>query len=108
MERPMINADRFKQSKNAARAFESTIMVLEMLNLNENYIIIDSKKWQHYFFGKNTTLLNLKDASRDEGIKFLNSLSEKKYKNEIDIIQHHGDADSLLICKWAFEKFCLN
>ena len=32
MERPMINAERFKQSKNAARAFESTIMVLVHLN----------------------------------------------------------------------------
>jgi hypothetical protein len=107
MERPMINADRFKQSKNAARAFESTLMVLEMLGLNENYIIIDSKKWQHYFFGKNTTLIDLKVASKDEGVKFLNDLSIKKYKKEIEIINNHGDADSLLICKWAFEKFCL-
>ena len=31
MERPMINSTRFKQSKNAARAFESTLVVLEML-----------------------------------------------------------------------------
>ena len=52
MERPMINAERFKQSKNAARAFESTLMVIEMLGLKDNYIIIDSKKWQHYFFRK--------------------------------------------------------
>ena len=64
LERPMINADRFKQSKNAARAFESTLMVLEMLELEKNYIIIDSKKWQHYFFGKNTVLIDLKEASK--------------------------------------------
>lgn len=107
MERPMINADRFKQSKNAARAFEATLMVLEMLNLNDNYIIIDSKKWQHYFFGKNTSLINLKESSKNEGINFLNELGKIKYKNEISIINQHGDADSLLICKWAFEKFCL-
>ena len=44
LERPMINCERFKQSKNAARAFESTLMVLEMLGLNENYIIIDSNE----------------------------------------------------------------
>jgi len=52
LERPMINSDRFKQSKNAARAFEATLVVLEMLDLKDNYIVIDSKKWQHYFFRK--------------------------------------------------------
>ena len=52
LERPMINAERFKQSKNAARAFEATLIVLEMLNLENNYVIIDSKKWQHHFFRK--------------------------------------------------------
>ena len=106
LERPMINADRFKQSKNAARAFESTLMVLEMLELEKNYIIIDSKKWQHYFFGKNTVLIDLKEASKNKGIEYLTNLNEKKYKNELNTIKQHGDADSLLICRWAFEKFC--
>jgi hypothetical protein len=101
----MVNPQRFNSSKIALRAFESTLIVLELLNLD--YIIIDSKKWQHYFFGKNTTLIDLKVASKDEGVKFLNDLSVKKYKKEIEIINNHGDADSLLICKWAFEKFCL-
>jgi hypothetical protein len=105
LERPMINADRFKQSKNAARAFEATLIVLEMLNLENNYLIIDSKKWQHYFFGKNTILIDLKEASKNEGIKFLNEFN-KKYKNYIEIIEKHGDADSLLIGKFAFEKLC--
>ena len=106
LERPMINADRFKQSKNAARAFESTLMVLEMLELEKNYIIIDSKKWQHYFFGKNTVLIDLKEASKNKGIEYLTNLNEKRYKNELNTIKQHGDADSLLICRWAFEKFC--
>ena len=106
LERPMINADRFKQSKNAARAFESTLMVLEMLELEKNYIIIDSKKWQHYFFGKNTVLRDLKEASKNKGIEYLTNLNEKRYKNELNTIKQHGDADSLLICRWAFEKFC--
>ena len=106
LERPMINADRFKQSKNAARAFESTLMVLEMLELEKNYIIIDSKKWQHYFFGKNTILIDLKEASKNKGIEYLTNLNEKRYKNELNTIKQHGDADSLLICRWAFEKFC--
>ena len=106
LERPMINADRFKQSKNAARAFESTLMVLEMLELEKNYIIIDSKKWQHYFFGKNTVLIDLKEASKNKGIEYLTNLNEKRYKNELNTIKQHSDADSLLICRWAFEKFC--
>lgn len=106
LERPMINVDRFKQSKNAARAFESTLMVLEMLELEKNYIIIDSKKWQHYFFGKNTVLIDLKEASKNKGIEYLTNLNEKRYKNELNTIKQHGDADSLLICRWAFEKFC--
>lgn len=105
LERPMINADRFKQSKNAARAFEATLIVLEMLNLENNYIIIDSKKWQHYFFGKNTILLDLKKASLEKGIEFL-LLFKNKYKNLIEIAKNHGDADSLLISKFALEKLC--
>ena len=105
LERPMINADRFKQSKNAARAFEATLIVLEMLNLENNYIIIDSKKWQHYFFGKNTILLDLKKESMKEGVKFL-SLFKDKYNDLIEIAKNHGDADSLLISKFALEKLC--
>lgn len=106
LERPMINADRFKQSKNAARAFEATLIVLELINLENNYIIIDSKKWQHHFFGKNTILMDLKDESKKLGIEFLKSFKDKKYDNFIDLMKHHGDADSLLICKYAFEKLC--
>ena len=105
LERPMINVDRFKQSKNAARAFEATLIVLEMLNLENNYIIIDSKKWQHYFFGKNTILLDLKKVSMEKGIEFL-SLFKNKYKDLIEIAKNHGDADSLLISKFALEKLC--
>ena len=104
LERPMINADRFKQSKNAARAFESMIIVLEMLGLKNNYVIIDSKKWQHYFFGKNTITMDLKEESKNLGIAFLKSIDEKRYKNLCDIIMKHGDADSLLIAKFALEK----
>ena len=101
----MINADRFKQSKNAARAFEATLIVLEMLNLKNNYVIIDSKKWQHYFFGKNTILLDLKLESKNKAINYLNSINSQKYKNICEIMQAHGDADSFLICLFVFEKF---
>ena len=103
LERPMINAERFKQSKNAARAFEATLIVLEMLDLKENYIIIDSKRWQHHFFGKNTMEIDLKDSSKKEGIKYLESFNGK-YKSLCDLILNHGDADGLLIASYAVEK----
>lgn len=104
MERPMINAERFKQSKNAARAFEATLVVLEMLGLKDNYIIIDSKKWQHYFFGKDTVNLDLKEESQKEGIRYLTSLGGKRHSGLCDLIRAHGDADSLLISRYALEK----
>ena len=76
-----------------------------MLNLENHYIVIDSKKWQHYFFGKNTMLLNLKDESKNAGIKFLKEFNDR-YDDFIELIKKHGDADSLLISKFALEKLC--
>lgn len=106
LERPMINAERFKQSKNAARAFESTVMVIESLNLKESYIVIDSKKWQHWLFGKNTVNLNLKEESKKAGIKYVKSLKIQSnvLKDIVSIINKHGDADGLLIARYAVEK----
>ena len=105
LERPMINAERFKQSKNAARAFEATLIVLEMLGLKDKYIVIDSKKWQHFFFGKNTVQIDLKKSSADYGIKFIRSLKNLKDKEEIvSTIESHGDADGLMIARFGFEK----
>ena len=105
LERPMINAERFKQSKNAARAFEATLIVLEMLGLKDRYIVVDSKRWQHFFFGKNTVQLDLKKSSADLGVKFIKSLKNLKDKEEIiKTIQSHGDADGLMIAKYGFDK----
>ena len=104
LERPMINASRFKQSNNASRAFEATLIVLEMLDLKQNYIIIDSKKWQHYFFGKCTIDIDLKEASMKKGIEFLKTLKKRKFRDLCDLIRLHGDADSLLISKFALDK----
>ena len=98
LERPMVNQTRFHASKGALRSFESTIVTLETLKLQ--YTVIDSKKWQHYFFGKHTTLLNLKFESMKKGIEFFN-----RYKDQI---VSHGDADSLLMCKFTIEKMVTN
>lgn len=104
MQRPMVNPQRFKQSGNALRAFEATIIMLE--NLKIEYIIIDSKKWQHYFFGKNTLMLDLKAQSMKKGLQILNNykIRAKDKKIMSDVIKKHGDADGMLICQFAVEK----
>lgn len=114
LERPMVNPQRFNSSKIALRAFESTLIVLELLNLD--YIIIDSKKWQHYFFGKNTSLIDLKYESQKRGIEVIDSYGqltnkdlEKCINNELitemkNIMVSHGDGDSLLMCEYAIQE----
>ncbi len=104
LERPMKNPMRFEQTCSAIRAFEATLIVLE--DLQFKYIVIDSKEWQHYFFGKNTALINLKLESMKKGLEILLN----KYKNKCDynnieqIIKNHGDADSLLISQYILEQ----
>lgn len=100
LQRPMVNPQRFDSSLLAVRAFESTIIILQQLELN--YIILDSKKWQHYFFGKETMLLNLKYESLKKGLLLLNE--EEDVEDLKQIVKKHGDADALLITKFAIEK----
>lgn len=103
LERPMKNPTRFEQSISACRAFEATLIVLEELGLD--YIVIDSKEWQHYFFGKNTTNIDLKFESMKKGIDLIkNNYSHIKiYNNVVEEITKHGDADSLLICQYILK-----
>ena len=104
LQRPMVNPQRFDASLNAVRAFEAILIIIEQLNLK--YIVIDSKEWQHYFFGKDTALLNLKLESKKYGIKTINQFKKenKNYAQYLDIIESHGDADALLITKYGKEK----
>lgn len=102
LERPMKNPTRFEQSISACRAFEATLIVLEELNLK--YIVIDSKQWQHYFFGKNTSNIDLKLESMRKGLDVLNKNFKKQYNEISEIIQKHGDADSLLICQYIIDQ----
>ena len=104
MQRPMVNPQRFKQSGHALRALEATIITLE--NLGIDYIIIDSKKWQHYFFGKNTTIIDLKSQSMKKGLQILDNYKIKAKDKEVisKIIKKHGDADGMLICQFAIDK----
>lgn len=109
MERPMVNPQRFESSLNAVRAFESVLIILNLLNLS--YLIIDSKKWQHHFFGKNTMMIDLKNSSYKLGNQFLETYKEfnlNTYTNMISINKRHGDADGLLITRYAIEKLIKN
>ena len=99
LQRPMVNPQRFESSLLAVRAFESALVILQQLNLN--YIVIDSKQWQHYFFGKETTFINLKYESLKKGLNIINEENVNYLK---EIIIKHGDADALLITKFAIEK----
>lgn len=100
----MVNPQRFDASLNAVRAFEAILIIIEQLNLK--YIVIDSKEWQHYFFGKDTVLLDLKLESKKYGIKTINEFKKenKNYAEYLDVIESHGDADALLITKYGKEK----
>lgn len=74
-----------------------------------DYIIIDSKKWQHYFFGTDTTQIDLKQASKQLTLEILTKY-EKENEYDLNIKQltndviKHGDGDSLLMCQFIKEK----
>lgn len=103
LERPMVNPQRFDASLNAVRAFEALLVILQQLNLK--YITIDSKQWQHHFFGKDTSFMNLKLESLKMGIDLLRQYkNNKNYAEMIEVVKSHGDADALLITKYAIEK----
>jgi hypothetical protein len=46
--------------------------VLDELQLD--YIIIDSKKWQHHFFGKDTSQIDLKKSSMNLSLTILDNI----------------------------------
>lgn len=106
IERPMVNPQRFDASLNAVRAFQSLLVILQQLNIK--YLTIDSKQWQHYFFGKDTSFMDLKFESLKMGINVFNQIQPSGFIQMIDIIRNHGDADALLITKYAIEKLIKN
>ncbi len=92
LERPMVNPMRFKSSVSAIRALESTLIVVETLEMPHEYI--DSKQWQKELLPKGVKgAPELKKASLDIGCRLFPKLKK-------DIIKH-GDADGLLIAEWA-------
>ena len=87
LERPMINATRFKASMSASRCFEATLIALEDLGLD--HVVVDSKQWQRVLLPGIEGSKELKKASLELGRKLFPNL---KFK---------ADADSALIAYWA-------
>lgn len=90
LERPMINPTRFTATITAVRALESTMTVLEALEIG--YQFVDSKEWQRGLLPsagkKGTDSATLKQESHDIGIRMF-----PQYKT---LIEHHKDADGIL------------
>lgn len=98
VERPMINPTRFNASVIAARAYEATITVLEMLRIP--YQPVDSKQWQRGLLPssgkKGVDSSTLKQESRDIGIRLFPQFRET--------ISKHKDADGILIAHSLSEQ----
>ena len=86
LERPMVNPGRFFASMSAMRALESTLIVLETLELN--FIYLDSKEWQRVMLPGGVGGKDLKAASLAVG------------KQLFPHIKFKGDADGILIAEY--------
>lgn len=91
IERPMVNPGRFQATLSAMRCMEATLCALESRSIP--YMFVDSKQWQKCLLPAGCEKEELKHASHDIGIRLFPSLKE--------IIDKHGDADSILIAEWA-------
>ena len=91
IERPMVNAGRFKATKSALRCLEATLIVIESLSLP--YQFVDSKEWQKVLLPKGCKKEELKKASHDIGIRLFPGLKE--------VIEKQKDADGILIAEWG-------
>jgi len=96
MERPMVNPMRFRATTSALRALESTLCILEMLDLSFSYV--DSKAWQKMLLPlgvKGTP--ELKKASIDIGCRL--------FPEHAEAIRKQKDADGILIAEYCRRTF---
>ena len=92
LERPMVNPQRFQATTSALRALESTLIVIENLNLPIAYI--DSKIWQKMLLPSGIKGSDeLKKASMDIGCRLFPQHAEN--------IKKHKDADGMLIAEYC-------
>jgi len=92
MERPMTNSMFGGAVISSARAFESTRIIVEQLQLP--HIFVDSRQWQKVMLPAGTKgSAELKKASMDIGLRL--------FPDQEAVIRKHKDADGLLIAEWA-------
>ena len=92
LERPMVNPTRFKATSSALRALESTLIILEILEIP--YAYIDSKEWQKELLPKGTKgNAELKKASKEIACRLFPSCK--------DVIEKQKDGDGLLIAEYC-------
>jgi len=88
IERPMINPVRFAASISAARALESTLIIIEKLSYSFEYV--DSKNWQKVILPSGLVKEELKKASLDIGKRLFPKVQDK----------FKSDADGILIAQY--------
>lgn len=94
LERPMVNPKRFTATASALRAWEATLVVIEMLGLPYSYI--DSKEWQKVMLPKGLKgAPELKKASRDVGDRLFPMFNEL----------NHDDRDGILIAEYLRKTY---
>lgn len=92
LERPMVNPARFNATTSALRSLESTLTVIEYLNLPHAYL--DSKEWQKELLPQGIKGTDeLKKASLDIGCRL--------FPAHANLIKRHKDADGLLIAEYC-------
>lgn len=92
IERPLVNPMRFKSSVSALRAYESTIVVLEILKIS--FDTIDSRIWQKDLIPLGVSGPELKQASLQVGMRLFPKIDWSKF----------DDADGLLIAEYCRRK----
>lgn len=92
IERPMVNPSRFQATTSALRALESTLIVVEQLELPHSFL--DSKEWQKALLPKGVKGSDeLKKASMDIGVRL--------FPQHAELIKSHKDADGILMAEYC-------
>jgi hypothetical protein len=91
IERPMVNPGRFAATISAVRCLESTLCILEAMEIP--YEFVDSKNWQKVLLPSGCVKEELKTASRDIATRLF-----PQYANEY---KKQGDGDGMLIAEYA-------
>jgi len=94
LERPMVNPGRWKASMSGIRALETTLCVLEALNLP--FMYVDSKEWQKEMLPAGTKGIDLKTESTNVACRLFPMHSE--------LITKHKDGDGILIAEYSRRK----